>query len=114
MATFHIWTLGCQMNQADSLKLAAGLEKMGYRAVEDDADADLVVINTCSVRQHAEDRAYSRMGVLNKRRREGQRVSIAVMGCMALRTGVWRGSSVVMTAGTPNPSTGGLTTLSSI
>jgi tRNA-2-methylthio-N6-dimethylallyladenosine synthase len=82
VATFHIWTLGCQMNQADSLKLAAGLEKMGYRAVEDDADADLVVINTCSVRQHAEDRAYSRMGMLNKRRREGGRVAIAVMGCM--------------------------------
>lgn len=82
MATFHIWTLGCQMNQADSLKLAAGLEKMGYRAVEDDADADLVVINTCSVRQHAEDRAYSRLGMLNKRRREGARLSIAVMGCM--------------------------------
>ena len=82
MATFHIWTLGCQMNQADSLKLAAGLEKMGYRPVEDDADADLVVINTCSVRQHAEDRAYSRLGMLNKRRNEGQQVSIAVMGCM--------------------------------
>lgn len=82
MATFHIWTLGCQMNQADSLKLAAGLEKMGYRAVEDDADADLVVINTCSVRQHAEDRAYSRLGILAKRRRQGGRLSIAVMGCM--------------------------------
>ena len=37
MSTFHIWTLGCQMNQADSLKLAAGLEQIGYRAVEDDA-----------------------------------------------------------------------------
>ena len=82
MATFHIWTLGCQMNQADSLKLAAGLEKLGYRAVDDDAGADLVVINTCSVRQHAEDRAYSRMGMLNKRRRQGGQVAIAVMGCM--------------------------------
>lgn len=82
MATFHIWTLGCQMNQADSLKLAAGLERLGYRPVDDDAAADLVVINTCSVRQHAEDRAYSRLGVLRKRRDQGQRVSIAVMGCM--------------------------------
>ena len=82
MATFHIWTLGCQMNQADSLKLAAGLERLGYRPVEDDGAADLVVINTCSVRQHAEDRAYSRLGVLRKRREQGQRVSIAVMGCM--------------------------------
>jgi tRNA-2-methylthio-N6-dimethylallyladenosine synthase len=82
VATFHIWTLGCQMNQADSLKLAAGLEKIGYRPVDDDAEADLVVINTCSVRQHAEDRAYSRLGMLNKRRKQGQQVSIAVMGCM--------------------------------
>ncbi len=82
MATFHIWTLGCQMNQADSLKLAAGLERMGYHPVDDDAAADLVVINTCSVRQHAEDRAYSRLGMLRKRRNQGQRVSIAVMGCM--------------------------------
>ena len=82
MSTFHIWTLGCQMNQADSLKLAAGLEGLGYHAVDDDVDADLVVINTCSVRQHAEDRAYSRMGVLRKRRNEGKRFKIAVMGCM--------------------------------
>jgi len=82
VATFHIWTLGCQMNQADSLKLAAGLEQMGYRPVDDDTDADLVVINTCSVRQHAEDRAYSRMGMLHKRRRQGGQVAIAVMGCM--------------------------------
>ena len=82
MSTFHIWTLGCQMNQADSLKLAAGLERLGYHAVEDDEAADLVVINTCSVRQHAEDRAYSRMGVLRKRRAQGKRFTLAVMGCM--------------------------------
>ena len=83
MSTFHIWTLGCQMNQADSLKLAAGLESLGYHAVDDDVDADLVVINTCSVRQHAEDRAYSRLGVLRKRRVEGkQQFKLAVMGCM--------------------------------
>ncbi|MBM3139434.1 MAG: tRNA (N6-isopentenyl adenosine(37)-C2)-methylthiotransferase MiaB [Chloroflexi bacterium] len=82
MATFHIWTLGCQMNQADSLKLAAGLERLGYRPTESDDAADLVVINTCSVRQHAEDRAYSRLGVLRKRRAEGGGPRVAVMGCM--------------------------------
>ena len=82
MSTFHIWTLGCQMNQADSLKLAAGLEQIGYRAVDEDTEADLVVINTCSVRQHAEDRAYSRIGVLRKRRLAGGEFKIAVMGCM--------------------------------
>jgi tRNA-2-methylthio-N6-dimethylallyladenosine synthase len=82
MATFHIWTLGCQMNQADSLKLAAGLEQLGYRPSEDEDRADLFVINTCSVRQHAEDRAYSRLGILRKRREQGQQLQIAVMGCM--------------------------------
>ena len=82
MGTFHIWTLGCQMNQADSLKLAAGLERLGYRATDSDEDADVVVINTCSVRQHAEDRAYSRLGVLRKRRLQGATAKVAVMGCM--------------------------------
>ena len=82
MPTFHIWTLGCQMNKADSLKLAAGLQRLGHKAVDDDQDADLVVINTCAVRQHAEDRAYSRLGVLRKRRQRGAQFRLAVMGCM--------------------------------
>ncbi|MEX2228813.1 MAG: tRNA (N6-isopentenyl adenosine(37)-C2)-methylthiotransferase MiaB [Dehalococcoidia bacterium] len=82
MGTFHIWTLGCQMNVADSLKLAAGLERLGYHATESDEDADLVVINTCAVRQHAEDRAYSRLGMLRKRREQGAAAKVAVMGCM--------------------------------
>jgi tRNA-2-methylthio-N6-dimethylallyladenosine synthase len=82
MSTFYISTLGCQMNVADSIKLAAGLERIGYRAVEDDGSADLVVINTCSVRQHAEDRAYGQLGKLKKARDRGRDVKIAVMGCM--------------------------------
>jgi tRNA-2-methylthio-N6-dimethylallyladenosine synthase len=81
-STFHIWTLGCQMNQADSLKLAAGLEQIGYQPSDDEGSADLFVINTCSVRQHAEDRAYSRIGMLRKRRDNGEQFQIAVMGCM--------------------------------
>ena len=82
MPTFHIWTLGCQMNQADSLKLAAGLGRLGYAEVPDDRDADLVVVNTCAVRQHAEDRAAGRLGLLRKRREAGAEFTIAVMGCM--------------------------------
>ena len=82
MPTFHIWTLGCQMNQADSLKLAAGLQRAGYRpAINPDA-ADLAVINTCAVRQHAEDRAYGRLHRLKQRRERGEELRIAVMGCM--------------------------------
>ena len=82
MATFHIWTLGCQMNQADSLKLAAGLNQLGYNETSSEDDADLFVINTCSVRQRAEDRAYSKLGVLRKQRELGRKIQIAVMGCM--------------------------------
>lgn len=82
MPTFHISTLGCQMNKADSLKLAAGLRRLGHVEVPDDRDAGLVVINTCSVRQHAEDRAYGRLGLLRKRRESGAEFKIAVMGCM--------------------------------
>ena len=82
MLTFHIWTLGCQMNQADSLKLAAGLERAGHAPATDPERADLAVINTCAVRQHAEDRAYGRLHKLHQRRERGDAFQIAVMGCM--------------------------------
>ena len=82
MPTFHIWTLGCQMNQADSLRLAAGLARTGYTPAEDPARADLAVVNTCAVRQHAEDRAAGRLHALNQRRKRGETFQIAVMGCM--------------------------------
>ena len=82
MPTFHIWTLGCQMNQADSLKLAAGLEKVGYTPSDDPDAADLAVVNTCAVRQHAEDRAYGRLHELRQRRERGESLQVAVMGCM--------------------------------
>jgi tRNA-2-methylthio-N6-dimethylallyladenosine synthase len=82
MPAFHIWTLGCQMNVADSLKLAAGLERLGWSEANEDTNADLVVINTCSVRQHAEDRAYGRLHTLRRRREAGEQFQVAVMGCM--------------------------------
>tara|TARA_B100000029_G_scaffold516327_1_gene628727 strand:+ start:6521 stop:7834 length:1314 start_codon:yes stop_codon:yes gene_type:complete len=82
MATFHISTLGCQMNQADSLKLSAGLQELGYKDAISEDKADLFVINTCSVRQHAEDRAYSKLGILRKKREHGEKFHIVVMGCM--------------------------------
>jgi tRNA-2-methylthio-N6-dimethylallyladenosine synthase len=79
---FHIWTVGCQMNVADSRKLAAGLERAGLAATDEIADADLVVLNTCSVREHAEDRAIGQLGRLKKQRQRGRDFRIAVMGCM--------------------------------
>jgi tRNA-2-methylthio-N6-dimethylallyladenosine synthase len=78
---YHIWTVGCQMNVADSRKLAAGLERAGLAATDAIDDADLVVLNTCSVREHAEDRAIGLLGRLKRGRRERD-FTIAVMGCM--------------------------------
>ena len=79
---YHIWTVGCQMNVADSRKLAAGLDRGGLVASDSIDDADLVVLNTCSVREHAEDRAIGQLGRLKKQRSRGRDFKIAVMGCM--------------------------------
>src|SRR3989304_3887720 len=59
---YHIWTEGCQMNEADSEKLAAGLARLGWREAAKPEDADLAVVNTCVVRQKAEDRAAAHLG----------------------------------------------------
>jgi tRNA-2-methylthio-N6-dimethylallyladenosine synthase len=80
---YHIWTVGCQMNVADSQKLAAGLDRLGWSEVERPRDADLVVLNTCSIRDHAEQKAMSKLGALKKLRKRGAAdFKIAVMGCM--------------------------------
>ena len=60
--TYHIWTLGCQMNTADSQHLASELERMGHQAALNPDDADIYVVNTCVVRQSAEDKALGRLG----------------------------------------------------
>jgi len=79
---YHIWTVGCQMNVADSKKLASGLDKLGWSEVGEPEGADLVVLNTCSIRDHAEQRAVSKLGALKKLRGKGSDFKIAVMGCM--------------------------------
>ncbi len=82
MATYRIWTVGCQMNKADSLKLAAGLDRLGFLEAGEDQPADLEVLNTCAVRQHAEDRAYGRLANLRREREGGRDFTLVVMGCM--------------------------------
>src|SRR3970040_1615937 len=80
---YHIWTEGCQMNEADSEKLAAGLARLGWREAAKPEDADLAVVNTCVVRQKAEDRAAGYLGRLRqlKEDRNGRGpLQIAVMG----------------------------------
>lgn len=79
---YYLWTVGCQMNKADSEKLAAGFERMGLKATDRMERADVVVINTCSVRQHAEDRAYSKLGRVRDLKKQKPGLKVAVMGCM--------------------------------
>ena len=83
--TFHISTYGCQMNAADSSTLSSTLVTRGYRKVDDESTADLIVLNTCSVREKAEERVIGRLGELYQYKRARPDVHIAVVGCMAQR-----------------------------
>ena len=84
---FHISTFGCQMNLADSSTLAATLISRGYRRVATESDADLLIFNTCSVREKAEERVFGRLGELRRYKSERPGVKVAVVGCMAQRLG---------------------------
>src|SRR5678815_3352906 len=85
---YLIETYGCQMNAHDSERMAGLLEQAGYEPTDDAADADLVVINTCSVREHAEDKLYTRLGEIKEMSREfGREPIVAVTGCVAQQEG---------------------------
>ena len=85
---YFIETYGCQMNVHDSERLAGLLDQAGYESTEDDREADLIVINTCSVRERAEDRLYTRLGEIGAEgRRRGGRPLVAVAGCVAQQEG---------------------------
>ncbi|MBX9682089.1 MAG: tRNA (N6-isopentenyl adenosine(37)-C2)-methylthiotransferase MiaB [Gemmataceae bacterium] len=78
-----IETVGCQMNVLDSELVVGSLRKQGYELVHEPHDADLVLFNTCSVRQHAEDKIYSALGRLRGHKAEKPGAVIGVLGCMA-------------------------------
>jgi tRNA-2-methylthio-N6-dimethylallyladenosine synthase len=85
---FLIETYGCQMNVHDSERMAGLLEQAGYEATDEAADADLVVINTCSVRERAEEKLYTRLGELRQMTVEGgPQPLVAVAGCVAQQEG---------------------------
>ncbi|MDI6858444.1 MAG: MiaB/RimO family radical SAM methylthiotransferase [Dehalococcoidia bacterium] len=79
---YHIWTMGCQMNIADSAKLAAGLDLLGHEQTERVEDADLIVVNTCVVREHAENRAVNKLAALRRLKARRNGVKIALTGCL--------------------------------
>lgn len=82
MATYYIWTVGCQMNVADSERLSARLEALGYRSVPTPEAADVVVVNSCVVRQHAEDRVANKLHALRAAKQARPNQTLALMGCM--------------------------------
>lgn len=80
---YHIWSIGCQMNIADSQRLASELEKREYSFTPNDKEADIIVLNTCVVRQQAEDKAYGKLTSLKPlKSRPGGGPIIGLMGCM--------------------------------
>jgi tRNA-2-methylthio-N6-dimethylallyladenosine synthase len=84
--TFYIETFGCQMNVHDSEKVAGALFAKGYRAVDRHEDAGLILYNTCSIREKAAQKVFSRLGAFKKEHRGSQKM-IGVLGCVAQQEG---------------------------
>lgn len=79
---YHIVTYGCQMNVHESEKIAGVLSEMGYRSCEEIQDADIIVFNTCCIRENAENHAYGNIGMLKKLKAAKRDLIIAVGGCL--------------------------------
>jgi tRNA-2-methylthio-N6-dimethylallyladenosine synthase len=85
---YLIETFGCQMNVHDSERMAGLLDQAGYEPTSEEGDADVIVINTCSVREHAEEKLYTRLGELRVLQQEtGRNPIVAVAGCVAQQEG---------------------------
>ncbi|GIW80005.1 MAG: tRNA-2-methylthio-N(6)-dimethylallyladenosine synthase [Gemmatales bacterium] len=83
MSKVYIETVGCQMNVLDSELVVSSLRRQGYELTYEATDADVILFNTCSVRQHAEDKIYSALGRLRGHKRRHPEKVIGVLGCMA-------------------------------
>ena len=79
---YHVWTEGCQMNVADSQRVGSALEHLGYTHTEQIEAADVIVMNTCVVRQSAEDKAYGRLSSLKPLKQKKPGMVINLMGCL--------------------------------
>ena len=82
MDTFYIWTIGCQMNKADSERLGSALEQLGLRPVDTAKTADVIVLNSCVVRQGAEDKVVGNLWMVNPLKKKQPDRVLALMGCM--------------------------------
>jgi tRNA-2-methylthio-N6-dimethylallyladenosine synthase len=79
---YHFWITGCQMNYADARQVANRLEQLGYRASSTVEDADVIILQTCTVRQQSEDKAIGRLNSLRPLKEARPDVTLAMMGCV--------------------------------
>ena len=84
---YHITTFGCQMNKADSERMAGILEDMGFEWADDPNDANIILYNTCTIRDNAEQKVYSYLGRQAKRKHEQSDLTLIVAGCVAQQEG---------------------------
>jgi tRNA-2-methylthio-N6-dimethylallyladenosine synthase len=82
MPKYHIWTIGCQMNKAESERLGSYFEQLGYEAAASANEAELVVLNSCVVRQSAEDRVVNKLANLKALKKSRPDMTLAVTGCL--------------------------------
>jgi tRNA-2-methylthio-N6-dimethylallyladenosine synthase len=87
MPKVKLVTFGCQANELDSARMAGILARQGYTLTEDEAEADLVILNGCSIREKAEQKLFSRLGTLQALKANNPRVRLGVAGCLAQREG---------------------------
>ena len=83
MAKLHLITYGCQMNEYDSERVAGLLRAQNYELTNDESEADLILLNTCAIREKAEDKVFSKLGQLRSVKAQRPDVIVGVMGCMA-------------------------------
>ena len=82
MAQYYIWTIGCQMNKAESERLGSLFEQLGYQATNTAEKANIIVLNSCVVRQSAENRAINRLNVFKSLKKADPNITLAVTGCL--------------------------------
>ncbi|WP_017814944.1 tRNA (N6-isopentenyl adenosine(37)-C2)-methylthiotransferase MiaB [Paenibacillus shenyangensis] len=85
---YLVYTFGCQMNEHDSETIKGMLEQMGYQATESREEADIILLNTCAIRENAEDRVFGELGHLKTLKLERPGLLLGVCGCMAQEEGV--------------------------
>ena len=87
MKKLFIETYGCQMNVADSEVVASIMQMAGYDMCEKEEEADAIFLNTCSIRENAENKIYHRLETLHAEQKKGRKVILGVLGCMAVGAG---------------------------